>query len=271
MIEKVKSAGIIVVSIALASGMLAQRPPFDSFEVAVIKPVALDDSRAGRYIRMQSAHSFRALNQTVNGLIAAAYDLHPKMLSGGPAWADSDIYDIVAKTPGDLRPTYDDQMRMLRQLLTDRFHLQVHRVKKEFSVYLISIAPGGPKLKTSTAPPDEPYNATTIMFGAANGGVDHTLFPARNITMAQFASSLQRAILDRPVVDNTGLTARYDFDLEWTPDESQFGGKLPPGPSEPSRAALFPALRDQLGLRVEGTRASLGGLIVDRLDRPSEN
>jgi uncharacterized protein (TIGR03435 family) len=220
---------------------------------------------------MQSAHRFQARNYTVNGLIAAAYDLNPKAIAGGPGWAETDRYDVIAATPGELRPVYDDQMRMLRKLLNDRFNFQFHRGKKEFAIYELTVAKGGPNLKPSTAPPDEPYNVTTTLYPAASGGIDHALLPAHNVTLQQFASVLQRAILDRPVVDHTGLASRYDFELEWTPDESEFGGQLPQGPPDSARPSLFAAMQQQLGLKIEATRGMVDTLVIDRLDRPSEN
>src|SRR5438067_9759221 len=78
------------------------------------------------------AHRFQAKNYTVKGLIAAAYNLNPRAITGGPAWIESDRYEIMAATPGEARPTFDDQMAMLRQLLGDRFSLTFHREKKEF-------------------------------------------------------------------------------------------------------------------------------------------
>jgi uncharacterized protein (TIGR03435 family) len=247
------------------------RPSFEAFEVATIKPVASQDANAGRYIRMQSAHRFQAKNYTVNGLIAAAYDLNPKAIAGGPGWAETDRYDVIAAVPGELRPVYDDQMRMLRKLLDDRFNLRFHRGKKEFAIYELTVAKGGPNLKLSSAPPDEPYNVTSTLYPAASGGIDHALLPAHNVTMQQFTSVLQRAILDRPVVDHTGLESRYDFELEWTPDETQFGGQLPQGPPDSGKAGLFAAMQQQLGLKIEATRGPVDTLIIDRLDRPSEN
>jgi uncharacterized protein (TIGR03435 family) len=220
---------------------------------------------------MQSAQRFQARNYTVNGLIAAAYDLNPKMISGEPAWLRTDRYNVVAKTPGEMRPSYDDQMRMLRKLLDDRFNLRFHRGKKELAIYELTVVKGGPKLKPSGAPPDEPYNVTTTIYPAASGGIDHALLPAHNITLQQFASVLQRAILDRPVVDHTGLTERYNFDLEWTPDESQFGGELPPGPPDSAKPGFFAALQQQLGLKIEATRGMVDTLIIDSIDRPSDN
>ena len=185
--------------------------------------------------------------------------------------AKTDHYDVIAATPGELRPLYDDQMRMLRKLLNDRLNLRFHRGKKEFAIYELTVVKGGPKLKPSSAPPDEPYNVTSIVYPAASGGIGHVLLPAHNATIQQFASVLQRAILDRPVVDNTTLTARYDFDLEWTPDESQFGGQLPPGPPDSEKPGLFAALQQQLGLKIDATRGLIDTLVIDRLDRPSDN
>ncbi len=112
---------------------------------------------------------------------------------------------------------------------------------------------------------------TSTVYPAKSGGIDRIMMPARNVTMHQFASVLQRAILDRPVVDHTELTARYDFDLEWTPDETQFGGTLPKGAPDTEKPPLFTAMRDKLGLRLEAKRGPLDVLVIDRLDRPSED
>src|SRR5580693_4657358 len=116
-----KSAVVIVLA---ASGLLAQapasRPVFDAFEVATIKPTTLDWPSGGRFIRMQTAHQFVARNYTLRVILAAAYSLTPGAISGGPAWVDSDRYDILAEAPGQVRPNTDEQMSMLRQLLSER-------------------------------------------------------------------------------------------------------------------------------------------------------
>ena len=95
------------------SSLLAQstapRPKFDAFEVATIKPVE-SDPKGGRFIKMQGANRFVEKDYTLKLLIAAAYDLNPKTISGGPPWLGSDHYDILAVTPGDLQPTHDEQM-----------------------------------------------------------------------------------------------------------------------------------------------------------------
>ena len=265
-----RPVGLTLIAVALAAAQTI-RPVFSAFEVATIRPVPSDDPKAGRYIRMQSAHRFEVKNYTVVGLVAAAYDLNPRAISGGPAWLGSDRYDIVAVAPSDQRPTYDEQMAMLKKLLAERFNLAFHREQKEFSLYELTVAKAGPKLTASTAPFDEASNVTSTLYPASSGGIDHALLPAHNVTMQEFASVLQRAILDRPVVDKTGLSGRYDFNLEWTPDDSQFGGQLPPGAPDSDKPGFFTAVQQQLGLRIEATKGPLAVLVIDKLDRPSEN
>ena len=142
---------IALVALALStSGIFAQsatpRPKFDAFEVATIKPVD-PGAKDGRYITMQGNNRFVEKAYTLKLLIAAAYDLNPRTISGGPSWIESDHYDIVAVTPGEVRPTRDEQMSMLRNLLTDRFKLTFHREPKVFSIYELDISKTGAKLK----------------------------------------------------------------------------------------------------------------------------
>ncbi len=262
MVRKITLAALVL----SASGGLAQSPAPrpDSFEVATIKPVPID-AKAGRYIIMQGTHRFVEKDYTLKLLIAAAYNLNPRAISGGPDWIESDHYDILAVTPGELRPTHDQQMSMLRTLLADRFQLTFHREQKEFSIYALEVTKSGPKLKASTAPPDDPPALISTVYP------QRILLPARNVTMGDLVSMMQRAILDRPVVDRTGLTGRYDFDLEWAPDETQFGGEVPPASSEAPSAPLFSAIQQQLGLRLEATRGPVEALVVDKAERPSAN
>ncbi|MBZ5636105.1 MAG: TIGR03435 family protein [Acidobacteriia bacterium] len=262
-----RAVWLLLAPIALFAQTPATRPAFGAFEVATIKPAATD--QAGRYIRMQSVNRFYAKGFTLNALVAAAYSLTPRAISGGPPWADSDRYDILASTPGDIQPKLDEQMAMLRRLLTDRFQLTFHRESKELPVFAITVAKGGPKLKPSTAPPGAlPYLINTI-YPEEKGGV-HVLLPARNATMMQLAAMMQRAVVDRAVVDNTGLSGTYDFDLEWAPDESQFAGQLQRS-VESTKPSLFTAMQEQLGLRLEATKGPVAALVIDRVERPSEN
>jgi len=266
-----KSLKLAVAALIFAAEVFAQppaaRPAFDEFEVATIKPA--DINSPGRWIRMQSANRFYAKNHTLKTLIQAAYNLTPRAVSGGPSWVDSDRYEILAETPGNIRPNLDEQMSMLRKLLADRFKLTFHREQKEFSIYALTVAKNGSRLKESTAPPDKLPELVSVVFP------DRVLLPARNATMAEFASHLMnRGVLDRPVVDQTGLLGKYDFDLEWADDETQFGGKLRKraSPDDGSdKPDFFAAVPQQLGLRLDATKGLVDVLVIDQVERPSEN
>ena len=260
---------LLAVALTLSSGGLqtqptASRPRFRSFEVATIKPVDSDAQRS-RYIVMRGTDTFVGKNYTLKLLIAAAYELNPGEISGGPTWIDSDHYDILARTPGTVEPNHDEQMRMLRRLLADRFKLSFHRQQKVFSIYELHVDKGGPKLKPSAAAADAPPALISTVYPR------HILMPARNATMADFVSVLQRAVLDRPVVDKTKLSGRYDFDLQWAPDETQFGGEVPVAPSSAPSPPFFTAIREQLGLRLVATRGPAEALVIDHVERPSPN
>jgi len=214
---------------------------------------------------MQGTNRLVAKYYTLRLLVAAAYNLSPKVISGGPAWVDSDHFDIVALTPGDARPSQPEQMAMLRTLLADRFRLSFHREEKEFSIYALEVAKGGPKLKESTAASTDPAQLISTVYP------QRIHLPARNATMGDFASLLQRALLDRPVVDRTGLTGRYDFDLDWAPDETQFGGEIPVAPADAQAPPFFTAIEQQIGLRLEATRGMVEALVIDGAGPPTAN
>lgn len=241
----------------------APRPRFEAFEVATIKPV-VSDTKAARYITMQGNNRFVEKDYTLKGLIAAAYNLNPRMISGGPDWLDAEHYDITAVTPGDVRPTRDEQMGMLRKLLTERFQLSFHREPKELAIYVLRVGKNGARMRNSTTPDGAPALINVVY----PQGIK---LPARNVTMGDFVSMLQRAVLDRPVVDKTGLTGKYDFDLEWAPDESQFNGEVLSAPGDAPAAPLFTAIQEQLGLKLEPTRGPVEALVVDKAARPSAN
>jgi len=240
-----------------------------SFEVASIKPTAPDWTR-GRYIRMEGAHEFVVRNHVLRTLIAAAYNLNPKTVSGGPTWVDSDHFDVVAETPGKTPPAYDEQMTMLQKLLTDRFALKFHREQKDLPVYALRIAKGGPKLKASTSSSDVfPEGPPPLLFTVS---LPTVRLPARYATMAELASVFQRAVLDRPAVDETGLSGRYDFDLEFTPDETEwdgaFAGRVG---NESDKPGLYTAIQEQLGIKLEATTGPVDTLVIDQIEKPTAN
>lgn len=269
MVRRIAALALLISASAILAQSTSSNPPaahpkFDTFEVATIKPME-PDAKSGRYITMQGNNRFVEKAYTLKLLIAAAYDLNPRTISGGPSWIESDHYDIVAVTPGEVRPSRQEQMTMLRSLLTDRFKLTFHREPKEFSIYQLEISKSGSKLKETAVPNDPPTVGPGVVYP------QRIVMPARNATMGDFASLLQRAILDRPVVDKTGLSGRYDFDLEWAPDETQFGGDGPTAPADTPSPPLFSAIQQQLGLRLIATRGPVDALIVDKAERPSAN
>jgi uncharacterized protein (TIGR03435 family) len=215
---------------------------------------------------MEGGHQFVARDYTLKYMITAAYSAAPRTVSGGPSWVDSDHYDIVAATPGDVRPSSDDQMLMLQTLLADRFQLTFHTEQKDFPFYALTVDKSGAGLKESPAATDPQTALINVVYPG-----DFIRLPARNATMTQFAAMLQRAVLDRPVLDKTGLTGKYDFDLEWTPDNSQFGGVMPPiKPDNSGKPNLFEALQ-QLGLKLESRKGPVPVIVIDHVERPSEN
>ena len=253
-----------------APSTVAARSTFDAFEVATIKSTP-PNWRGGRFIRMESAHEFVARNHTLKTLVQAAYNLNPRAVSGGPPWIDADHYDILAKAPGEIRPNLEEQMSMLRNLLADRFKLGFHREQKELPYYALTVAKSGPKLKESTVSPDaSPEGPPPLIFVV---DLPVIRLPGRYATLAELAWVMQRAALDRPVVDKTGLSERYDFDLEFTPDESQFNGLFGKvaGADESAKPGLFAALQEQLGLRLEPAKGPIEALVIDGVERPSEN
>jgi uncharacterized protein (TIGR03435 family) len=202
--------------------------------------------------------------------IGFAYNLSPGLVSearGVPSWINSERYDIVGETPGEIRPPNEEVLRMFRALLEDRFKLKIHREQKEVSVYNLVLAKDGAKMHESAAlPGKEP--GLVIQPGATSARL-----PARNATVAQFASLLQRVIMDRPVVDKTGLSAKYDFDLEWRHAGTQLDRGLPPekpGDDPDGKPDIFAAIQ-QLGLKLEPAKARVEVLVIDHVEKPDAN
>ncbi|HTA42184.1 MAG TPA: TIGR03435 family protein [Bryobacteraceae bacterium] len=238
-----------------------------SFEVAVIKPSKPGAPGKGLGVNPRSGQ-FRTLNMSLADLIAFAYKVHPRQISGAPSWIESERYDIEAKPDMPGQPN-DRQVRgMLQKLLVDRFQLTIHHDKKELTAYTINVAKGGPKLTKSEGNPNQ-------LPGLGLRGLGRAVI--RNATISDFASTfLQTIVLDRPVVDQTGLTERYDFTLDWTVDETQFPDRqgLPVAPADPNAETfpdLFTAFQQQLGLKLESAKLPVDALVVDKVEKPSEN
>jgi uncharacterized protein (TIGR03435 family) len=225
-------------------------------------------------------------------------DLRHAMLAGLPKWIDTDVVEIEARAAGN--PTKDQMRLMMQSLLAERFHLAVHFETQEASVFALTlIKPGtwGPKLiRHADGPPCDAPAAANLATGLPDPGAD--VFPprcesdtsvpgkngrhvqgSRNTTMALLAESLGRmGGGGRPVVDRTGIADRIDYRLEWTLESKPvcLPGPCPGIPGvevepDPNPVTFMEAVRDQLGLKLQPTKARLRILVIDHIERPSEN
>ncbi len=234
-----------------------------AFEVATIKPSRPEAQ--GKIFQVRGRH-FATINTSLSDLITFAYGLHPRQITGGPSWIESEKYDLGAQPEGEGQPSGRQWKVMVQILLADRFKLTFHRDKKELSVYAIVVGKSGPKLTKSEGDPNGLPGLFFPRLGVLNG---------RNATMADFAGVMQSAVLDRPVVDQTELAGRFDFTLTWTPDEFQFGGlgvkAQPPADNAAAPPDLFSAIQEQLGLKLASTKAPVDIVVVDSVEKPSGN
>ncbi len=232
-----------------------------AFEVATIKPANPD--RPGQSILVDRAGMFTTTNTSLKDLMIFAYGVHPGQIQGLPSWAESDKYDIVGK-PDHEGMGNDTQIRsMMKKLLAERFNLALHRENKELSAFTLNIGKTGPKLTVNESGGNLPG------FGGRGPGS----IGVRNSTMEQFAGFLQARIVDRPVVDKTGLKGKYDFTLTWRPDQlGPTPANAPPPPADlESRPDIFTAMQEQLGLRFQAEKTGVEVLVVDKASKPDDN
>ena len=200
---------------------------------------------------------FEANNHTFKECISYFYDVAPNLISGGPAWINTDKFLITAKLPQGVSPPIEELKRMFQELLADRFRLKVHREKRAVPVYSLLVAKKGLQMKQSVSP------------GTSSLGIGPGIIRGRDATISGLAAFLQRLVMDRPVIDKTEAPGKYNFDLIWRPDQSQFGGTAPAAGFE-ERPDLYTAL-GQLGLRLEPGRDFADVLVIDFVGRPDDN
>jgi uncharacterized protein (TIGR03435 family) len=233
------------------------------FEVATIKP-SVSDARGLRI--GWTGRNFHTLNTSLSYMIEWAYGIHSTQLTGGPGWTETDRYDLAAIPDLPGVPNDQQSKTMLQKLLADRFQLTFHHEKKELTVFAITVAKTGLKLTPSERDPNGTHGLAFVRSG---------ILPASNVTMKEFAGVMQRLALDRPVIDQTGLSGRYDFTLTWTPDESQFGGRgaqvQPQADGGTAPPDLFTAMQQQMGLKLESVKAEVDVIVIDHVEKPSEN
>jgi uncharacterized protein (TIGR03435 family) len=240
---------ILLCAFALAASAQTARP---EFEVATVKLNDHSDPRMGSGPSVRNGR-FTAGNLTLKRLVSYGYDL-PEFQLKGPAWLESEHFDVAAKMP-DGSP--DAQAKpMLRTLLEDRFHLKSHRETAEMSYYALVVAKGGSKIKElrdgePIPPPNFPPGAAAMM---TNG------------TLASFAGQLA-PVAGRPVLDKTGMTGRFHIFVTYASARAAAAGDASdPGPD------LFTAIQDQLGLKLEPQKGPVEFLVIDSAEKiPEEN
>ncbi len=233
------------------------------FDVVTIKPS--DPNRPGKLFTIRGRHVM-TINTTVNDLVTFGYSIQTKQMANAPPWFD-EKYDIDGVPDVEGQPNIQQMRILIRDALVERFGLKFHNEQRELSVYALTVAKGGPKMTVTSDKPSTPGN---FLFGGLGR------LRVTNSTMKDFCHGMQEAVMDKPVVDQTGLTDRYDFNLNWTPDQSQFaamGAHVPPPNTDDPNAppSLYVALQEQLGLKLESAKANADVMVIDHVEKPSPN
>jgi uncharacterized protein (TIGR03435 family) len=247
------SAAVCAAAIAQAPADRAREPAFDVTSVKHNR--SGDVGMGGPGDRFQNGQ-LRLTNRPVRVLIRQAFERRrASEIIGGPSWIDTDRWDVAGKTESAER----DVWPRLRTLLADRFRLVTHYETREVPIYALVVARRdgrlGPSLRPSTAP-----SGVRITAGLFKGSVP----------LAMLVDGVLSAATQRPVVDRTGLTAKfYDIELHWTPDAPSGSptGDAPP----PDAPSIFTAVQEQLGLRLESTKGPVDVLVIDHVERPTED
>jgi uncharacterized protein (TIGR03435 family) len=250
-------------AIALLVFLGQQTAPRPAFEVVSVKANLSRDLNAE--IRADPGGRFHALNAQVSVLIAIAYAtpqgaLRPSQVVGAPNWLGSERYDINARAPdGAALPidaTVADMKPLLQSLLEDRFKLVTHVETRQLPIYALVRArpdgPLGPKLALSSV--DCAKEPARCGFKGGPGRVTGSALTSGVLLQ------LMALATDRVVVDRTGLTGRFDIELEWSPDQMAT-----------DKPSIFTAVQEQLGLKLESTRGPVEVLVIDRVERPTED
>ena len=251
----------LLLSLALlATVPLSAQSPRLTFDVASIH-LSAPDQTSGGIKPIPGGHGYTARNITVKQMIRLMFKVPPRQVRGGPDWLDTERWDVEARADGSY--SIDDLHTMYQNLLADRFQLKFHKEPQTGNIYALTIDPSGSKLKPNTTPEDFAI--------PMNGGPDHTV--GVRVPMNYFAWWLGQQLANdgRPVIDQTGLTGYFDFTLSFQP-------VLPPDASADSLPpelrdlpTIFTALRDQLGLRLTPTKGTFENLVIDGVERPSDN
>lgn len=257
--------------VLLACATIARAQSPDTFEVASIK--LGDPLNPSTSFQFEPGGGIKIEGASLKNLVLFAYDLREFQLTGANGWMNSERYTILAKGvmgqgPADYRRMNDQQRKAMnalirkrmQALLAERFHLAVHKETKELPIYALVIAKGGIRMQPNLAPDGSPQGMS----------MGRAMFKGQRAAMDGLANGLS-GLTGRPIHDETGLTGFYDFKMEWTPETA------PPIPGEEQRTAdstgptLFTALQEQLGLKLESRKGPVEIVVIDRVERPSEN
>jgi uncharacterized protein (TIGR03435 family) len=249
------------------------------FDVASIK-VTAPGTRGFRFAALPGGR-LDVRNNTLQNIMVNAFDVRIFQLAGLPTWGTSDNFDIDARVAGN--PTRLQMMQMLQALLADRFHLKTHRETRELPIFVMTAAKGGVKLESSKdggcvvvepgqpVPRREPGQAISRICGnnIVRPAGTNMQWNAYKINMPGMIQVLSNLIGER-IVDHTGFTAAFDLNLEWTPT---------PGSADPTEdhagdaagLSLAGALLRDAGLKLERSRGPVEVLVIDHVERPTEN
>jgi len=271
---------IAAVAVVAAAGArvpaLAQAQPGLTLEVVSVK--ANRSNAEGQSMRMQPGGRVVITNAPLRPLIQAAYGLLPQQLTGGPAWIDSERFDIVAQASESLPPSPPGgppgpAQLLMQQLLVDRFKLSVHFEKRELRIYALTVAREDGRLGPRMLLAKTDCAALLAAYGRGAGPLPPRAecgitggpgrVSARGASLEMFARTTLAGAVNEIVENRTGLAGAYDFDLEFAVDLAV----------EPAAAAasLFTALEEQLGLKLRAVRAPVDVLVIDRVEQPTEN
>jgi len=251
---KASMASVLLLLIALA-GAAAQRL---EFEVVSVKPG--DPNKRGGV--GSNANRFAATDASLRQLLRFAFDVRDFQISGGPEWIDSAKFTIQATVPStDTIPPGVEGLtihrRMAQALMADRFKLSARKITREEQVYELVVNRNGSRLKEVTE-------------GGGNVQFESGLLIGSAAPMWLLINQLSQQ-LGRAVIDKTGLTARYDFALHWTPDFDSPAGRDAAGAAAASGPSVFAAVQDDLGLRLVSTRGPVEVLVIDHVEKPDPN
>lgn len=263
-----QTAAALLCVLALSAATLAQASPDTSdvlqYDVVSIKlnkskPTAVD-------VRM-NIDGLRAVNVTLDLLIANAYSIRRELILDVPSWVQSTHFDMEAKLAASdaeayMKRSYDQRGQMLQPVLADRFKLKVHTETRVLPVYELVLAKGGSRL--TPANPASDY----VPQGTGRPGtlrLQPGELTAQSVPITDLVRTLSN-LLQRTVVDKTGLTAKYDLKLSWA---AQQDGPAPSG--DDNAPSLFTAIQEQLGLRLQSAKDPVEALVVDHVEQPTEN